>query len=177
MKCKLVDVPAPLRPARMAILAATVAVTLAISGCAGTDDSVPIANVAAEQSPTAKALAKEKHDTETRRRIERDMLKRANIAYQNDRVAAPAGDNALEYALRARAINAGSVGADEMLTDITPIVATQVQVLIEGGDHAEADRMIALLEEANPGSLTTLNLRRRLVGARPMMASNETRRR
>ena len=55
--------------------------------------------------------------------------------------------------------------------------ATQVQVLIEGGDLAEADRMITLLEEANPESLTTLNLRRRLVGARPMMASNDTRRR
>ena len=177
MNRKFADDRAHIVAARMPILAAAFALSFLVSGCAGTDDSTAVVSVATELSPTAKALAKEKQDTEARRQVERDILKLANSAYQNDRVAAPAGDNALEYALRARAINADSIGADEMLTDITPIVATQVQVLIEGGDLAEADRMITLLEEANPESLTTLNLRRRLVGARPMMASNDTRRR
>lgn len=155
-------------PAKVSIVKATTAfsvlwVVASLSACSVND--VPTVSAAAIESPTVRAIEAEKSALAARKRAERAALKLANSAFQDNRFAAPAGANALEHALRAREINARSVGAQEMLTDVTPIVATQVQAIIAAGDLLEAERIIALMHRLNPTSLTTLSLQRQLQSA------------
>ncbi len=149
-----------------ATLIATCALLLSVvlSGCgAGTPPTVTVA--AAASSPTALAIKADREKQSARKRDERNALKRANAAYQANRLVAPAGDNALEHALRAREVNANSAGATELLTDIMPLATTQVQSMIAEGQIDEAERVIALLYKAHPNSLTTLSLHRQIAGS------------
>jgi hypothetical protein len=133
-------------------------------GCSS-NDLPPVSSTLAASSPTAQAIAADKQAVGSRKQAERDALKLANAAYQANRIASPPGDNALEHALHARDANANSPGAAELLTDIMPMVTSQVQTMIAERRLDEAARVITLLQQANPNSLTTLSLNRQLGNA------------
>lgn len=146
------------RSVRMA-LAFSLAAAL---GACSSNDLPTVTSAIAAGTPTAQAMAADRREVATLKQVERDALKQANAAYQANRIVMPAGNNALEYALRAREINANSPGAAELLTDIMPMVTSQVQTMIAERRLDEAARVITLLQQANPDSLTTLSLNRQL---------------
>lgn len=161
----------PLRAARPLLV---LALALVIGGC-GTNDAPNVSTVMAAETPTARALASDRSESVSRKHAERAALKLANAAYLANHIVAPAGDNALEHALKARDINVDSAGAAEMLTDIAPTIAAQVQAMINAGNLAEADRVLNLLRRASPDSLTTLSLQRqRDRAARPLAMGSVT---
>jgi protein TonB len=97
-----------------------------------------------------------------------DYLARANAAFAAERMVAPAGDNALEWMLAARAVEPDSERVREGLNDLYPLVVAAIDREIARGNSAEALRVIALLEAAIPNSLAARQARARLgVAARP----------
>lgn len=160
------QVPASLPGTRRTIISATLAVLLA--SC-GSNEGARISTIASsEAAPQVTALGTAASDSTTRsamKSAERAALRRANQAFQSDRIISPAGDNALEHALQARRINARSAGAAEILADIGPVASTRAQAMILSGNYDDVRRVIALLEEANPGSLTAISLQRQLTQA------------
>jgi protein TonB len=91
------------------------------------------------------------------------LLARANAAFAAERMAAPAGDNALEWTLAARDLEPGSARAREGINDLFPLVVAAIDRAIARGDATEAGRMILLLDRAIPGSLAARQLRDKLV--------------
>jgi hypothetical protein len=145
----------------------SVRMTLALSlvaalGACSSNDLPSATSTLAASAPTAQAIAADRQVAGSLKQAERDALKLANAAYQANRIVSPPGDNALEHALRARDANANSQGAAELLTDITPMVTSQVQTMIAERQLDEAARVITLLQQSNPNSLTTLSLNRQL---------------
>lgn len=94
-------------------------------------------------------------------------LARANTAFAADRMVAPAGDNALEWTLAARAVDPTSERVREGLNDLYPLVVAAIDREIARGNRAEALRVIALLEAAIPNSLAARQARARLGVAAP----------
>ncbi len=153
-----------------------VALTALLASCGSSEGSRISAIASAEAAPQVVSPASTASDSDGTTRsamksAERAALKRANLAFQSDRIITPAGDNALEHALQARRINARSAGAAEILADIGPVASTRAQALIRAGELDDARRVIALLEEANPGSLTAISLQRQLTQAGSSSAS------
>lgn len=151
-----------------------VALAALLASCGAGDGAGITSMSAAEAAPAPATAPADREDADVRsamKSAERAALRRANLAFQADRIVSPAGDNALEHALQARRINARSAGAAEILADIGPVATTRVQAMIRAGDHNGASRVIALLEEATPGSLTAISLQRQLALAAPGNAS------
>lgn len=99
----------------------------------------------------------------------RSALALANTAFREDRFVTPAGNNALEYTLHALDQEPSNSGAMEILVDLTPIAAAAIEADISSGNFSEAERVMALLTRANPGSLTVQGLERRLaIATRPV---------
>ena len=91
-----------------------------------------------------------------------DHLARANAAFAADRMVAPAGDNALEWTLAARAVDPDSERVREGLNDLYPLVVAAIDREIARGNADEALRVIGLLEAAIPNSLAARQARARL---------------
>jgi protein TonB len=89
-------------------------------------------------------------------------LSRANAAFAAERMVAPAGDNALEWTLAARAIDPDSERVREGLNDLYPLVVVAIDREIARGDAGEALRVIGLLEAAIPNSLAARQARAKL---------------
>lgn len=89
-------------------------------------------------------------------------LARANAAFAAERMVAPAGDNALEWTLAARAVEPGSERVREGLNDLYPLVVAAIDREIARGNAGEALRVIGLLEAAIPNSLAARQARAKL---------------
>lgn len=90
------------------------------------------------------------------------LLAQSSAALRAGRLIAPAGDNALEWGLKARALAPSHRGVQQQLSDIGPYVASAVDGAIRGGDFAEAERVLGLLTQASGESLAVHQLRESL---------------
>ncbi len=80
-----------------------------------------------------------------------DQLREAaRKAYGDTRLYAPAGDNAVEYYLALRDKSPGDASVSSALTDLLPMTVIATEQSINRGDYAEAMRLAALLEKAEP---------------------------
>jgi protein TonB len=122
-------------------------------GSGGTIAAVPAEDFVA---PSAGAIQRDEA------RAVAELLGRSSAALRAGRLIAPAGDNALEWGLKARALAPAHRGVEQQLSDIRPYVASAVDGAIRGGDLTEAERVIGLLEQAGGASLTVHQLRESL---------------
>jgi protein TonB len=136
------------------------AISLALSACGSSEPpaTAPAGTVAAPVAAPAAPSAPAPVDART-------SLTLANTAFRQNRIVAPAGDNALEHTLNALKQEPENAGANEMLVDLTPIAAAAIEAEIAAGNLVEAGRVMALLNSANPNSLTVKGLQRRLATA------------
>ncbi|MGQ4582123.1 TonB family protein [Lysobacter sp. F60174L2] len=74
----------------------------------------------------------------------------ARKAYGDNRLYAPAEDNAVEYYLALRDKSPGDASVSSALTDLLPMTVIATEQSINRGDFAEAQRLAALLEKAEP---------------------------
>lgn len=89
-------------------------------------------------------------------------LNEARAAMREDRVIAPAGSNALELYLRVLAKEPENRAAREALTELIPIATAPAERLIEAGDFQDGERVVSLLEKADPGSVLVSAMRQKL---------------
>lgn len=137
------------RPAHLR-LALGVLLVVAVSACGKKEEAAqsgPTAEPAATTQP-AKAPPKAVSD-EVAALSADDLRKKASEAYQDSRLYAPAGDNAMEYYLALRDKLPGDPGVSSALTDLLPYALIATEQSINRNDFDEAQRLYALLEKAD----------------------------
>jgi protein TonB len=93
------------------------------------------------------------------------LMADARRAVQAGRLTTPAGDNAFEYYVAIRRIDAAHAGANEGIVDLYPLMADATSAALERGNLNEAARLLVLIEAGVPDSRLTPRLRQRLEAA------------
>jgi protein TonB len=137
------------RPAHLR-LALGVLLVIAISACGKKEDAAPAAGgaepTAATQpaQPPAQAVSAEVAALSVD-----DLRKKATQSYQESKLYAPAGDNAMEYYLALRDKLPGDPGVSSALTDLLPMTVIATEQSRDRGDFDEAQRLYGLIEKAD----------------------------
>lgn len=99
-----------------------------------------------------------------------ELRSAASSAYQESRLYAPAGDNAMEYYLALRDKQAGDAAASSALVDLLPMIVIAIEQSRDRGDFAEARRLHGLLERAEDGHPALERLRESIAAAETQAA-------
>ncbi|MGD9584028.1 MAG: energy transducer TonB [Lysobacterales bacterium] len=105
-----------------------------------------------------------------------ELLADAKKAYTEDRLVAPAGDNAFEYYLAVRAMEEANVASAQALVDLFPLGVSVAEREIAARNFEEANRIIGLLDQSSPGSYTVSKLKSRLSSGQIQQQREEERR-
>jgi protein TonB len=124
--------------------------------------AAPAAATATPDTPAAPAAAASTLDTLS---VD-ELFQRANKAVSENRIAAPVGDNAVEYYLAILAREPDRDGARDGLRELFPFVTGVVEQAIVRGDVDEADRLIDLLARADSNNYSLTILRSKLEARR-----------
>lgn len=139
------------RPNRRTIIfraAAVLAVGVALTGCgkksADEQATTPATSETSETAPAAAA------PTPSVTALSADQLREAaSKAYAENRLYAPAQDNAVEYYLALRDKSPADPAVASALTDLLPMTVIAIEQSVNREDFSEADRLAALLERAD----------------------------
>ena len=132
----------------LAPVALAVAVACALGACKkepGAADTA--ASTAAQQAtaPTPESVVSASVNAMTADQLRNEASK----AYGENRLYAPAGNNAMEYYLALRDKAPADAGASSALTDLMPMTVIATEQGIAREDFAEAKRLAALIEKAD----------------------------
>jgi protein TonB len=108
--------------------------------------TTPTASTAAPGTADATAPAVEQDLTSDQ------LYKAARSAMGESRMAAPAGNNALEYYLRILAKQPDDSGAKDALRELFPFATGTAEDQINQGNFDEATRIMNLLSKADPSN-------------------------
>jgi protein TonB len=103
-----------------------------------------------------------------------ELLKSATAAVSEQRLVAPAGNNAMEFYLAVLDKDANNVQAKQAIVDIFPLSASIVEREIGQRHLDEADRIIKLLDRASPGSYTVTTIKSKLAAMRTTVEKEQT---
>jgi protein TonB len=133
---------------RLVPVALTLAVACALGACKKDEPAADAAAQAAQQQ--APAPTPESVVSATVAAMSPDQLREAaSKAYGENRLYAPAGNNAMEYYLALRDKQPADAGASSALTDLMPMTVIASEQAIAREDFAEAKRLVALIEKAD----------------------------
>ena len=142
---------------RAAVAARTVlllALGLGIAACGKDEPAAPAADAgAATETPVeaAPAVTPENAVSSKVTALGTDELREAaRKAYAENRLYAPAEDNAVEYYLALREKAPGDAAVSSALTDLLPMTVIAIEQSVQREDFVEAQRLAALLEKADP---------------------------
>lgn len=132
--------------------------------------ALPTAQMPVSPSSTAAAAPPPANvDTMT----EAELLQEAGKAMREQRLVAPAGNNAFEYYLKVLAKNPANRAAQDALRETFPFAANAAEQEINAGNFDEADREIGILAKADAGNYTLTILRSKLDAQRKVVARTE----
>ena len=153
---------------RHAALAA--AMVLAISACGGGDADKPAdAAATTQQADAAKPVIAANVAA-----MSVDQLRDAARAAQAEqRIYAPAGNNALEYYLALRDKAPGDAVVSSAITDLTPYAVIAAEGSIARDDFAEAKRLAGLLEKADKTAPALPRLKQSIADAEASFATRQ----
>lgn len=86
-------------------------------------------------------------------------------AQHENRVYAPAGDNAVEYYVALRTLEPANTAAQTALTEYSSYVVLGAENALQGRNPVEAARLVALLESAYPDAIALPRLKAALASA------------
>lgn len=134
-------------------LAAAVALACVLAAC-GRSDAPETPAAAAPGAVTAQAseqaAVRQQAADDAIAGLSVDELRSAGAAaYQESRLYAPAGENAMEYYLALREKQAGDAAASSALIDLLPMSVIATEQSRDRGDYAEARRLLGLIERAD----------------------------
>ncbi len=134
---------------RLVPVALTLAVACALGACKKDEPAADVAAPGAAQQQ-APAPTPESVVSATVAAMNPDQLRdAASKAYGENRLYAPAGNNAMEYYLALRDKQPADAGASSALTDLMPMTVIASEQAIAREDFAEAKRLVALIEKAD----------------------------
>jgi len=127
-----------------------VALALALAACSGKEETpAPAAQGAAAPAaaPAAPAVAAKVQSMGTEQ-----LRESASQALRENRMYAPAGDNAIEYYLALRDKTPDDASVRSALTDLMPYTLMAAEQHLGREDFAEAQRLTALIEKMDPSA-------------------------
>lgn len=102
------------------------------------------------------------------------QLELARTALLEGRLLSPAGNNAVEYYLRALETEADASGARQALLELIPEATLVLESTIESGELAEAERELALFKQMGVSELRLTPIRDQLAQARAQALAAST---
>ena len=137
----------PRRNAVLSQLSLVLALGLVLAGC-GKEEAAPQGSATA---PTAAPVVTAEHAVSAKvSSMSPDQLREAaSKAYSENRLYAPAADNAVEYYLALRDKQPGEASVSSALTDLLTMTVIAIEQSVNRDDFAEAQRLAALLEKAD----------------------------
>ena len=162
---------------RWAVLALTLAV--AIAGCKG-EQAPPADTAPADQTPAPAAdpattsAASSGAISAKVAGMSVDALREAAVTAQREqRMYAPAGDNAMEYYLALRDKQPNDAAVASALTDLMPYATISAELSIGRDDYEEAKRVVALMQKADPSAPALPRLRQAIVDGEATLAQRQ----
>lgn len=125
-----------------------VALACAVAGCSK-DESAPAAGTASDAAATA-APPKPAVSAEVAAMGADQLRESASTALREQRLYAPAGNNAMEYYLALRDKQPNDPAVVSALTDLQPYALIATEQSIGREDFVEAQRLYALMEKTDP---------------------------
>lgn len=155
-------------------LGAVIAAAALIAACSDKQAPPPAtqtpAATAAAEPAASPATAEPAPQADTKAALDAlsvdDLFQKANKAVSDNRIAAPVGDNAVEYYLAILAREPGRDGARDGLRELFPFATGVVEQAINRGDVDEATRVIDLLARADSNNYSLTILRSKLEARR-----------
>jgi len=127
-----------------------VLLVVALSACGKKEEAAPAAGPAEPAAATQPAKPPAQAVSAEVAALSADDLRtKATEAYQESRLYAPAGDNAMEYYLALRDKLPGDPGVSSALTDLMPMTVIATEQSRDRGDFDEAQRLYGLIEKAD----------------------------
>ena len=160
---------------------ATCALALALAACSNSDtappstpaSAAPAAPVAGgEQAPAAAAPA---DAAKVKAMGVEELRDAAGKALRENRIYAPAGDNAMEYYLALRDKQADDPGVASAMSDLMPYTLIATEQSIARENFPEAQRLIGLIEKVDPHAPSLPRLKQSVAGAQQALAQRSER--
>jgi protein TonB len=169
-------VPAFKNPTPAPLLALAIALALGLSACSGgSEEAAPAAAEAPAAAATAPApTAAEAAANALAALSEAELREKGNAALREQRLYAPAGDNAMEYYLALRQKSAKpDVSAESALMDLMPYTLIAAEQAINEDRFEEAERLLALMNRADPEAPSLGRIREAISSGRTALADRE----
>lgn len=123
-----------------------IALALALAACSGKEETPAPAPAAA---PTAAAPAAPVVAAKVQSMGTEQLRESASQALRENRMYAPAGDNAIEYYLALRDKTPDDASVKSALTDLLPYTLIAAEQHLGREDYTEAQRLVALIEKVD----------------------------
>lgn len=133
-------------------LLAPALLAVALAACSGKDDSAPAAAAGAPAGPAAATPAEPAVSAKVQSMGTDQLRDSASTALRENRMYAPAGDNAMEYYLALRDKLPDDAAVKSALTDLQPYTLIAAEQSLAREDFPEAQRLIALIEKVDPAA-------------------------
>ena len=149
--------------------AAAVMLVCALAACKQ-DNSAGQAAPAAGQTAATAAPAPAAVSSQVAAMGADQLREAASAALREQRLYAPAGDNAMEYYLALRDKSPNDPAVASALTDLMPYTLIATEQSINRDDFAEAQRLYALMEKTNPQAPALPRLKQSIADAQASLA-------
>ena len=124
---------------------------VALAACSGKDESAPATTAPAAPTATAPAATPAPAvSAEVQSKGPEELRELASKALRENRMYAPAGDNAMEYYLALREKTPDDASIKSALTDLQPYTLIAAEQSLAREDFAEGQRLVALIEKVDP---------------------------
>jgi len=139
------------RGPRRLLAGAALALSLAtlLASCKQEPAGTPAATPAAGADAPAQQAPAEAVSAEVAALSSDQLREAASKAYQESRLYAPGGDNAMEYYLALRDKDPANAGVSSALVDLLPMTVIATEQSRDRGDFDEARRLLALIEKTD----------------------------
>jgi protein TonB len=128
---------------------APLALLVALAACSGKDEPAPAAPAAAPAAPAAAPVAAPAVSAKVQSMGTEELRDLASKALRENRMYAPAGDNAIEYYLALRDKTPDDASVKSALTDLLPYTLIAAEQSLGREDFAESQRLVALIEKVD----------------------------
>jgi periplasmic protein TonB len=162
----------PLRPTFLLRAGVVLALAMVLAAC-GKDEPDPTAPTAGAPAGQAAEAPPQAVSDAVAAMSPEELSKAASSALREQRLYAPAGDNAMEYYLALRDKQPKDPAVASALTDLMPYTLIATEQAIGREDFAEAQRLYALMEKTDADAPALPRLQQSIANAREAAARRE----
>ena len=158
------------RPAGLGLAIATVLMMCALAGCKKEQAAATADTAATPAASQATAPPQQAVSAQVAAMGADQLREAASAALKEQRLYAPAGNNAMEYYLALRDKQPNDPAVASALTDLMPYTLIATEQSIARDDFIEAQRLYALMEKTDPTAPALPRLKQGIAGGQASLA-------